>query len=466
MKRLIKISILFILSYIIISVNCMNSMAYYKLTYRHDSGSSMYSNVKINDIYYDLSIFGHKDKEYSVAAIYPIVNGDVLKIPDKISFKGRKYKVTDVSFDPQEEYNGNPELPATIVLPYKTIYLPKYATDLLISKGTKLPNLKKIYIPKKLLDLSSLSDMPKLKVIIDKKNPHIKMKNGAVYSKNGKKMYCLINSKKTYKIAKGTKIVNIGANDTVQKAILPYSVKELDDNAFVGCSKLKSVKLNKNLKVINPYAFNRCKSIKKIVIPKNVEKIDSFAFNKCKSLKKIVLPENLKSMGEFAFCECTSLNKVVIPKNFRAAISSYAFYESASLKKIVIPNNVETIGFGAFHGCSSLKDIVLPENIKKISYRTFKKCISLKKMTIPKNVEVIEFGAFSDCNELVKVNIESEIKTPIIGKNAFKNTKDGIQFIVKNQTIADQLKEQLNGSGVKNAKILIGEKVVYQNING
>ena len=65
-----------------------------------------------------------------------------------------------------------------------------------------------------------------------------------------------------------------------------------------------------------------------------------------------------------------------------------------------------------------------------------------------------------------KVNIESEIKIPIIGKNAFKNTKDGIQFIVKNQTIADQLKEQLNGSGVKNVKILIGKKVVYQNING
>ena len=68
----------------------------------------------------------------------------------------------------------------------------------------KVPNFKKIYIGSKIksFDLeSSIYDMPKLKVIIDKKNPYIKMKNGAVYSKNGKKMYCLINSKKKYKIA-------------------------------------------------------------------------------------------------------------------------------------------------------------------------------------------------------------------------------------------------------------------------
>ena len=57
-----------------------------------------------------------------------------------------------------------------------------------------------------------------------------------------------------------------------------------------------------------------------------------------------------------------------------------------------------------------------------------------------------------------------EKESPIIEDTAFKNTKDEIKFYVKNQTVAAQLNEQLKGSGVRNAKILIGKKVVYKNV--
>ena len=47
---------------------------------------------------------------------------------------------------------------------------------------------------------------------------------------------------------------------------------------------------------------------------------------------------------------------------------------------------------------------------------------------------------------------------------AFENTKKGIKFYVKNKKVAKSLKKQLKGSGVRNAKILIGKKVVYKNV--
>ncbi len=367
MKKFIKTLVVFILSCILISTNCINSMAYHDLPYfkRHyGKGSNSHYNVKIDGIYYNILLYGKnkKGKEvYSVEATYAYANGKVLKIPNKIKFKGKKYKVQSVSFyepamDP-EAFGAKLYEKITqwkFSLPYETIYLPKDATQFIWNRNTmKAPNFKKIYVGSKIksFDLeSSIYDMPKLKVIIDKKNPYIKIKNGAVYSKNGKKMYCLINSKKKYKIAKGTKSVNVGQNKILEKVILPSSVEKLSESAFSNCKKLKSVKLNKKLKVIK-----------------------DFAFEKCKSLNRIVLPPNLDKIGLWAFKDCIKLSKVIL---------------------------------------------------------------------------------------------EGEEKAPTIEKASFNNTKDGIKFFVKNQTVADQLKEQLNGSGVKDAKILIGKKVVYQNING
>lgn len=374
LKKLLKSLNLLIVICVIMSAFSLNATAFYELTYRHEY-KGIYENVKINDIYYYLSINGNKDDEFSIYATYPVVRGDTLKIPDKISFKGREYKVNNVTFDVQEEYNENFELPSTIVLPYKTIYLPKFANYLLISSGTKLPNLEKIYIPKKISDLSSLSDMPKLKVIIDKKNPYIKMKNGAVYSKNGKKLLTLVNSKKKYKISEGTEYIEFGGqNNTVEKVILPSSLKKLNFDAFSRCNKLKSVKFNKELKFI---------------------------------------------------------------------------------------------AAGAFDKCTSLKSISLPINLEKIAYSAFSNCRSLEEITIPKNIKKIQFFTFGNCTELSRVEIANEEKSPKIEDTAFQNTAEGIEFIVKNQTVADQLKEQLtsNKRGVRNAKILIGDKVVYENIN-
>ena len=376
MKKFLKRLVVFILSCILMSLNCLTSMAFYDLPYVSKKIGSIttHYNVKIDGIYYNITIYGKEKSKnnYSVTATYAYKSGNALKIPNKIKFKGKQYKVENIEFYQPAILNefGSKLYDKLSIkwekgkfsLPYETIYLPNNATNFILdSYYMKVPKLRKIYIGRKLkyYDLESLSCMPKLKVIIDKKNPYIRMKNGAVYSKNGKRMYFLVNSKKTYKIAKGTKYVHVGQDLILQNVTLPSSTSELTDEAFSGCTKLKSVKLNKNLKVINIHAFNGCES--------------------------------------------------------------------------------------------------------------------LKKITIPKNVHQIGFGAFENCKKLSKVIIENKEKAPVMedefyklfkSRAVFANTRDGIEFIVKNQTVADQLKEQLTGTGVKNAKILIGEKVVYQNING
>lgn len=345
-RKSLKVLIVFIVVCIMASIFSLKGMSYYELSYCHESGTSQYYNVKINGIYYNIDT---DSKLCPAKVFYPFKKVDELKIPNKIKFKGKKYKVKEVTLMTDEEYceNGNAIVPSKLTLPYKTIYLPKYATSF-NRVDVKLPNLRKLYVPKNTRELIGINDMPKLKVIIDKKNPYIKMKNGAVYSKNGKELLTMVNSKKTYKISKGTTFIDFRSNKTVEKVILPSSIINLNSGAFDWCFKLKSVKLNEELKIIEGYAFEKCKS--------------------------------------------------------------------------------------------------------------------LKSITIPKNVEEIQFWAFKNCRNLSKVKIKSEEKVPIIENTAFKNTKNGIKFYVKNKIVADQLKEQLKGSGVRNAKILIGKKVVYKNV--
>ena len=350
---------------LIISFICLlpiNAVGYtypnnYKWEYSHDKGTSGYYNVNIGNIYYNIDIYddqtGRKGT-YNVSVNFAKTKGNTLTIPETIFFKGRNLKVKEINIDDMMLGANNRKWK----MPYKKIVIPNTveSADFRYAKFTKL---KKIYIPKKTQVIDGLSDYPKLKVIIDKKNPYIKMKNGAIYSKNGKKLLSLVNSKKTYRVSKGTKQIDFSGVKKLEKVYLPKSLETITLNAFRKCRNLKTVKINNKTKKIGSCAFENCGSLKKITIPKNIKKIKGSAFCNCKELSTVII-ENEKN---------------------------------------------------------SPKVIIEYEGIKS---------------------------------------------------SAFKNTKDGIQFIVKNQTVADQLKEQLqnNKSGVKNAKILIGKKVVYQNIHG
>lgn len=385
-KNILKTAIFLSVICVTVLTGSMVGNATNEPSYWCDDGN--HYNVKIKDIYYDFILKDENNDlnktNYNVTAVYPNKKTKTLKIPAKVKFNNKKYKVNGISFFAYD-YN----------LPFETIYLPSYAT-IFQADSVRIKKLKKLYVPKT-VEKIELSNMPKLKIIIDKENPYIKMKNGAVYSKNGKVMYTLINNKKIYKISNGTETISFNneLDDTVEKIILPSSAEKITENGFSACVKLKSIKLNNKLKEIGYGAFYKCKSLKRIAIPKKVDKIQPYTFSNCTKLSKV----NIKS----------------------------------KIKSFVIQDK-------AFKNCNNLNEI-------KIS-----------------NVSKIEKRAFKGCKNLLVVRLNMEKESPVIEDTAFKNTKNGIKFYVKNQIVADQLKEQLKGSGARNAKILIGKKVVYKNV--
>lgn len=155
---------------------------------------------------------------------------------------------------------------------------------------------------------------------------------------------------------KNKKITKITIPTTVKIDGLTYKVSGIADNAFQGCTKLKTVTIGKNVTYIGKKAFYGCSLLKTVSMGKNVETIGDNAFAKCKALLKITLPAKTKIIGKSAFYGCSKLKTVILGKNIKT-ISEKAFYKCIVLTKITIPSKVEYIGKEAFYGCKKLKSI-------------------------------------------------------------------------------------------------------------
>ena len=62
-------------------------------------------------------------------------------------------------------------------------------------------------------------------------------------------------------------------DNTVEEVVLPQTIREIGENSFRFCVKLKSITLNKGLEIIGQRAFLGCSALKEIVIPASVKKI-------------------------------------------------------------------------------------------------------------------------------------------------------------------------------------------------
>ena len=428
-----------------------NALAYY------DGSNAAYYHsepkVKIGSFTYllkDYAQYGSVKIQYS-ATVLDIPNVQKVEIPEKITYNGTEFTVTDIdlSYGSYEVMYNNIE---EFILP-ETIYN--------ISNLFGFTNLKKINLPKNTMLGRSNTDYliysddlekgfydlehnrylhycPNLKLSVDPNNPYYYYKNDLLLSKDGKKVFMSFNNSTNITFSNG--------------------IEEILNYGGIGFKHIENVKLPDTLK----YLGGTWSSVKQITLPKGLEKIGGYAFKKAK-LTNIVIPDSVKEIGFKAFAG-SNLKSVEFGKNL-TTIGQRAFINCKKLKSITIPKSVKKIDERAFSDCKILKKVKINSNNVNIVFDAFSNCKKLRSVTI-NGVKKISLSTFENCKKLSKVTIKNKKKAPKIAKNSFKNTKKGIKFVVKNKKVAKSLKRKLKGSGVRNAKILVGKKIVYQNING
>ncbi len=187
-------------------------------------------------------------------------------------------------------------------------------------------------------------------------------------------------------------------------------------------------------------------------------------FDHNKDVTRITFPSSWKE----PYLECTkcmNLKSVDLSKTKIKTIGICSFRMCKSLQQVKFPPKLKTIGDCAFEECS-VKEIHFPNRLKFIEWKAFYHCPKLKKVSLPKNMVRIGIGAFLGCNKLKEIRIACRKKAPNFKSYSLSRTALGLKFYVKNKKVAKSLKKNLKGSGVRKAKIYIGKKLLYKNVNG
>lgn len=225
-------------------------------------------------------------------------------------------------------------------------------------------------------------------------------------------------------------------------------------NAFVGCTKLKSVGLSNITKLsgwdangvfygsgIEKAEFSKLESIsntfacefmnsqvKELILGGSLQTIPNsngnygFAMN-AKSLWKLVLPQTLKIIGSYSFKNCTALNDITATWDSVTKINQEAFSgcTSIEIEDLNLPN-LETLGQNAFYGVK-IKKMVLSALTTLPAATTdtqnFGDKSVLEEVVLPEGVTSIPEFSFTDYTLLDKCVIPNNIST--IGREAFRN---------------------------------------------
>ncbi|MCR4560808.1 MAG: leucine-rich repeat domain-containing protein [Bacteroidales bacterium] len=221
---------------------------------------------------------------------------------------------------------------------------------------------------------------------------------------------------------------------------LPSKVAEISDNAFKGCTTLKSVTIKPTLAKsgttikIGASAFENCTALDSVLVSKaDIEtvEIDPTAFvgtkislltdNKFTSFedvktfcpKSVLILAHVTEIPAKAFykefpCQKTDANEEDDDPCYDSILVSVKFAEGIKLTQIAD---------SAFKGCKNLENLTIPNGVKTIGADVFWCCSKWKNPSVPEGVEEIGEYAFCQVNMGNGFEIPSSVK--VLGYEAF-----------------------------------------------
>lgn len=185
---------------------------------------------------------------------------------------------------------------------------------------------------------------------------------------------------------------------------VPSEQTDEEENAAVSAAEEQpKAEPNKNLridtKVFRPVDAARHRLSGNVTVAEGYTKIDNFAFNGFGRMKTVTLPSTMMALGDYAFSECKRLKGIELPPSIKK-IQRGAFSQCSKLTTIKVPAGVLEIDDDTFSFCESLEICELPDTVSNIGSQAFCACDKLRKLFIPESVKYIEPNAFAECPEL------------------------------------------------------------------
>lgn len=234
-----------------------------------------------------------------------------------------------------------------------------------------------------------------------------------------------------------------GSSPVFTEIVIPSTVREIGNNAFMNCKKLTTVTIPEGVTFVAGEA-------KDADDPSMIHLNGNFVFYGCTALTSVTLPDSVTRIGKYMFATCEALNDINLGKI--TEIDEYAFTQVAnpdngpSLRSVDL-SSVVTIGEAAFARNSVLRiDIVAPElkevgayafmntgitgfnapALEKIGTFAFNNATRLSSFAFRSNVQSVGEAAFVGATSLSKFTDYSGRTTADV--NSYLKIVDGVLY--------------------------------------
>lgn len=202
-----------------------------------------------------------------------------------------------------------------------------------------------------------------------------------------------------------------------------YTVIEISEKAFSGCTDIVNLTIPKTIKKIGKDAFARC-TIRKLKVEdlsawcnidfynenSNPMRIVNSISIENNTTGNIIFPANISTIKKLSFYG-SKLRTVDLSKTSIAELQDSVFYNNYELTNVVLPKAIKRIGKSTFERCFALETIDFPNTLISIGSECFRSCSKLKINGFPESINTIEDYAFSGCTSLIKLTFGRNIKS-------------------------------------------------------
>ena len=174
----------------------------------------------------------------------------------------------------------------------------------------------------------------------------------------------------------GTKFKN---SATLERLVLPATIKKIDQEAFSGCTNLVEVVIPDAVENVGRKAFYNCKRLNSLpLLNGSVTNWGGSIFRFCTGIEELRIPENMKEIPDFMFANCSNLQEVVVAEGVET-ISQSAFLYDDNIRKLSLPSTATNLFYGTYANtdyakaleCATFHQMHPPKNIAKAFLRNF-----------------------------------------------------------------------------------------------
>ena len=201
----------------------------------------------------------------------------------------------------------------------------------------------------------------------------------------------------------------------LEKVELPAAVEAVGAGAFARCGRLKEIAVaeeNARYKSEGGVLFTKDGTALLAVpaglggkygIPDGVKEIGDDAFMQCVRLKSVTFPASVEKLGERAFAECVSLKSVELPPGLK--LIGRECFRRSGLKSVAVPPGVAVLEEGVFADCGALAEVQFVPGLETICENAFRQCPGLETVSLPETVRTVHPRAFADCRALGAIDV-------------------------------------------------------------